>query len=44
MMSKTHLAIGMATALALSTISTPAECAVALAGGAIGGGEGLWTL
>ncbi len=37
MMSKTHLAIGMATALALSTISTPAECAVALAGGAIGG-------
>lgn len=37
MLSKTHLTVGMATALALSTINTPAECAVALAGGAIGG-------
>lgn len=37
MMSKTHLTVGMATALALSTINTPTECAVALAGGAIGG-------
>lgn len=37
MMSKTHLTVGMATALALSAINTPTECAVALAGGAIGG-------
>ncbi len=37
MMSKTHLTVGMATALALSTISTPTECVAALAGGAIGG-------
>ena len=37
MMSKTHLAIGMATALALSNVNTPSDCIAALAGGAISG-------
>lgn len=37
MMSKTHLFVGMATALALSNINTPADCVAVLAGGAVGG-------
>ncbi len=37
MMSKTHLTVGMADALAFTSINTPAECAIAIAGGAIGG-------
>ena len=37
MMSHTHLYIGMTAALAVSTATTPEMCAVALAGGALGG-------
>ena len=37
MMSRTHYAIGMATALAILPTHTPIDCAVVLAGGAIGG-------
>lgn len=37
MLSKTHITIGVATSLALSTIDSPSDCAVAIAGGALGG-------
>lgn len=37
MMSKTHLTIGIATALAAVSVSTPADCLAVLAGGAVGG-------
>ena len=37
MMGKTHITIGMASALALTAVNTPAGIAVALAGGALGG-------
>ena len=37
MMSRTHLAVGMATALALVSTDSHIDCAVVLAGGALGG-------
>lgn len=37
MLGKTHLAVGMAAAVAVSGANSPAQCAVALAGGALGG-------
>lgn len=37
MLGKTHLSVGMAAAITLSAADTPALCALALAGGALGG-------
>lgn len=36
-MSKTHLAVGMAAAMAVASVNGFADCALALAGGALGG-------
>ena len=37
MMSKTHLTVGIATALAVIPIDAPSKCAIVVAGGAVGG-------